>query len=112
MFILETALAKFQYFLPTKCNMNSAVTVKGFMENQLTIVCAGLEKKRQSESRKHSVTPTVLSASLDQTEALHSDMPSVVQRLKSSHESDSILTMSPSVIKQRDSQVTAHIIRL
>lgn len=48
-----------------------------------TDTLAGYEKKRMSEMRGVSVTPTVLSVSLDQVEAIHSECPSVMQRMKS-----------------------------
>lgn len=43
---------------------------------------AGYEKKRLSEMRAVSITPTVLSVSLDQVEAIHSNEQSVVDRLR------------------------------
>lgn len=65
----------------------------------------GYERKRVSESRAVSVTPTVLSITLDQIEAIHSDEKSVVERLRTmsvdneTERDDDCLTMSPSQVK-------------
>ena len=61
----------------------------------------GYDRKRRSESRAVSITPTVLSVTLDQIEAIHSDDRSVVQRLRSlsmdeKEGDDEMVSMSPS----------------
>lgn len=52
-----------------------------------------------SERRAVSITPTILSVSLDQVEAIHSTSPSVREKMKSLSVSDNKLTdrnsMSP-----------------
>lgn len=44
--------------------------------------CAGYSKKKISELRGVSITPTILSVSLDQTQALHAEDPPELAQLK------------------------------